>query len=150
MLSSDNLSEFRKEIKLSELPASFREAIITYRHLEIPHIWIDSLCILQSGLTSQEDWLHHSEEMHRVYEHSLLNISIDVSSNPHQGAFRARNPLYLQACYLWTPFPLFTESDDSPPISHRGFFTREDEDLKVPALDVEHVGAQQNLCAVFT
>ncbi|KAF4447797.1 hypothetical protein F53441_8700 [Fusarium austroafricanum] len=159
MLSSDNLSEFRKEIRLGKLPASFREAIITCRHMEIPYIWIDSLCILQSGPTSQEDWLYHSEEMHRVYEHCLLNISIDVSSNPHQGAFRTRNPLYLQDCYLWTPFPLFPESDDSPPVSYRGFFINEDENSKESAPDVEHFqrtdgtlnpAAEQNLCVVFT
>ncbi|KAH6964560.1 heterokaryon incompatibility protein-domain-containing protein [Fusarium avenaceum] len=159
MLSCDDLDEFRKEIKITELPASFRDAIITCRHLGIPYIWIDSLCILQSGPTSKEDWLCHSEEMHRIYEHCLLNISIDVSSNPHQGAFRARNTLYLQDCYLWTSFPLFPKSKDSPPTSQRGFFTREDGDLDVSALDVEHVGqpnetldptAQQILCVIFT
>ncbi|KIL89213.1 hypothetical protein FAVG1_07607 [Fusarium avenaceum] len=159
MLSCDNLREFRKEIKLSELPVSFRDAIITCRHLKVPYVWIDSLCILQSGPTAKEDWLYHAEEMHRVYEHCLLNISIDVSSNPHQGAFRSRDALYLQDCYVWTPFPLFPKPVDSPPTSRRGFFAREDEDLEVSAPDVEHVGetddnldptAQQNLCVIFT
>ncbi|RGP62993.1 hypothetical protein FSPOR_8977 [Fusarium sporotrichioides] len=158
MLSSDNLNELRNEIKLSELPASFRDAIITRRHLDVPYIWIDSLCILQMGPTAEQDWLHHAEEMHRVYEHYLLNISIDVSEDPHQGAFRARNPFCLQDCYVWTPFPLFPETVEPHP-SHSGFFVKEDETSKVSALDAEHIRtrnespeptAQQNLRAIFT
>ncbi|RKK52365.1 hypothetical protein BFJ67_g5694 [Fusarium oxysporum f. sp. cepae] len=104
MLTSDNLFDLCSEIQLQSLPASFRDAIITCRRIGIPYIWIDSLCILQSGLGSHEDWLSHSEDMHLVYHHCDLNISIDVSENPHGGAFRSRNPTYLQDCYVWTPF----------------------------------------------
>ncbi|ENH65762.1 hypothetical protein FOC1_g10003383 [Fusarium oxysporum f. sp. cubense race 1] len=104
MLTSDNLFDLCSEIQLQSLPASFRDAIITCRRIGIPYIWIDSLCILQSGLGSHEDWLSHSEDMHLVYHNCDLNISIDVSENPHGGAFRSRNPTYLQDCYVWTPF----------------------------------------------
>ncbi|KAF5620069.1 hypothetical protein F52700_11389 [Fusarium sp. NRRL 52700] len=104
MLTSDNLLEFCKEIHMQTLPASFRDAIVTCRRIGIPYIWIDSLCILQSGLGSHEDWLSHSEDMHLVYHNCALNVSIDVSENPHGGAFRSRNPTYLQDCYVWSPF----------------------------------------------
>ncbi|RGP81311.1 hypothetical protein FLONG3_455 [Fusarium longipes] len=154
MLSSDNLSEFRDAIKVSELPASFREAITTCRHLKIPFIWIDSLCIFQSGPTAQDDWLNQSEEMHRVYEHCLLNISIDVSANPHQGAFRTRNPLYLQDCYLWTPFPLFPQPYEPPPTSYRDFVIRKESTMNVEDVgetnDTPGMIAQHALCAIFT
>ncbi|KAF4416315.1 hypothetical protein FACUT_12676 [Fusarium acutatum] len=103
MLTSGNLLDFRSEIQLQKLPASFRDAIITCRRIGIPYIWIDSLCILQSGVGSHEDWLSHSEDMHLVYHNCALNISIDVSGNPHEGAFRSRNPTYLQDCYVWSP-----------------------------------------------
>ncbi|KAF4946769.1 hypothetical protein FGADI_10973 [Fusarium gaditjirri] len=104
MLTSDNLFDLCREIQLQSLPASFRDAITTCRRIGIPYIWIDSLCILQSGLGSHEDWLSHSEDMHRVYHNCDLNISIDVSGSPHGGAFRSRDPTYLQDCYVWTPF----------------------------------------------
>ncbi|KAH6884437.1 heterokaryon incompatibility protein-domain-containing protein [Thelonectria olida] len=103
-LSSANLEEFRREILIDNLAASFRDTIITCRRLDIPYLWIDSLCILQSGQDSQEDWLLHTLEMHRVYRNCELNIAIQVSKNPHEGAFRSRNPEHLQDCCVWTPF----------------------------------------------
>ncbi|EWZ28468.1 heterokaryon incompatibility protein-domain-containing protein [Fusarium oxysporum Fo47] len=128
MLTSDTLSDFCREIQLQHLPASFRDAIITCRRMGIPYIWIDSLCILQAGDGSHEDWLLHSEEMHRVYQNCYLNISIDVSKNPHGGAFRSRDPTYLQDCYLWTPF------------------------LTAPhqLADAEEQSKFRNLCSIFT
>lgn len=104
MLTSTNVEEFRQEIPLEEVAASFRDAIITCRRLGIPYIWIDSLCILQSGEGSQEDWLLHSSEMHKVYQNCELNIAIHVAANAEEGAFRWRDPDFLQDCYVWTPF----------------------------------------------
>lgn len=103
MLSSTNLEELRREIPLQHLPASFRDAIVTCRRLTIPYLWIDSLCILQSGPGSREDWVSQSLEMHRVYLCCELNISIDAASSPHEGAFRSRDPRSLQDCFVWTP-----------------------------------------------
>ncbi|KAJ4112375.1 hypothetical protein NW765_015445 [Fusarium oxysporum] len=104
MLSSDTLEQFRDEIPLDELPASFRDAIITCRRLDIPYVWIDSLCILQRGQGSHSDWLNNSEEMHQVYYNCELNIALDASANPHEGAFRMRDPTVLQGCCVWSRF----------------------------------------------
>ncbi|KAF5589867.1 hypothetical protein FPANT_6200 [Fusarium pseudoanthophilum] len=135
MLTSDNLSDFCTEMQLQNLPASFRDAILTCRRIGIPYIWIDSLCILQSGLGSHEDWLSHSEDMHLFYHNCALNISIDVSENPHGGAFRSRDPMYLQDCYVWTPFR-------TPPIlSCR---SENDIDNSTERSDL------WNICAIFT
>jgi hypothetical protein len=135
MLTSDNLSDLCVEIQLHSLPASFRDAVMTCRRIGIPYIWIDSLCILQSGLGSHEDWLSHSEDMHLVYRNCALNISIDVSENPHGGAFRPRDPLYLQDCYVWTPFR-------TPPIPSRK--SENDMDDSTERSDL------WKICAIFT
>lgn len=135
VLTSDNLSNFCTEIQLQNLPASFRDAVITCRRIGIPYIWIDSLCILQSGLGSHEDWLSHSEDMHLVYHNCALNISIDVSENPHGGAFRSRDPMYLQDCYVWTPFR--TPPKPSSESEHDVDDSKERSDL-------------WNICAIFT
>ncbi|KAF4974570.1 hypothetical protein FZEAL_8542 [Fusarium zealandicum] len=103
-LSSTNLDDLCQEIHLEKLAASFRDAIITCQRLEIPYIWIDCLCIIQSGPGSKSDWLSHSEEMDQIYLNCEVNIAIDVSSNPHEGAFRSRDPTFLQDCYVWTRF----------------------------------------------
>ncbi|KAG5768841.1 hypothetical protein H9Q72_003743 [Fusarium xylarioides] len=135
MLTSQNISDFCSEIKLQTLPASFRDAIMTCRRISIPYIWIDSLCILQSGLGSHGDWLSHSEAMHLVYHNCTLNISIDVSENPHGGAFRSRNPTYLQGCYVWSPF-------FAPPYSSSRNEHIMGDTIERPAL--------WNICAIFT
>lgn len=107
MLTADKEGEFRRGIPMEKLPASFRDAVITCRRLSIPYLWIDSLCIIQDSLS---DWLSQSEEMFKVYLNCELNMAIDSSASPHEGAFRERNPAYLQDCCIWTP--LFT------PLSH--------------------------------
>ncbi|KAK4191057.1 hypothetical protein QBC35DRAFT_460474 [Podospora australis] len=102
-LTEDNLDEFRKCIPLDQLPASFRDAILTCQRIDIPYLWIDSLCILQSGEGAPSDWHYHvSGEMTKIYANCDLNIAIDVAENPHQGAFRSRDPTYLQDCLVWT------------------------------------------------
>ncbi|PNP74810.1 hypothetical protein FNYG_11947 [Fusarium nygamai] len=135
MLTSDNLSDFCIEIRLQNLPASFRDAVMTCRRIGIPYIWVDSLCILQSGHGSHDDWLSHSEDMHLVYRNCALNISIDVSENPHGGAFRSRDPMYLQDCYVWTPFR-------APPKPSRE--SENDIDDSTERSDL------WNICAIFT
>ncbi|KAF5239852.1 hypothetical protein FANTH_9793 [Fusarium anthophilum] len=135
MLTFDNLFDFCREIQLQNLPASFTDAIITCRRIGIPYIWIDSLCILQSGLGSHEDWLSNSEDMHLVYQNCALNISIDVSENPHGGAFRSRNPTYLQDCYVWSPFY-------APPYSSSRNEHDTGDGIEIPNL--------WTICAIFT
>lgn len=104
MLTSTNLEDFRQRIPLEELPSSFHDAVVTCQRIGIPYLWVDSLCILQLGESSDEDWLWHSSEMHRVYQNCELNIAINHAGNPDEGAFRSRDPVYLQDCYVWSEF----------------------------------------------
>ncbi|KAM0542833.1 hypothetical protein ACHAPJ_012613 [Fusarium lateritium] len=158
MLTSDTLAEFRDGISLPRLPASFREAIITCRRMDIPYIWIDSLCILQAGPDARQDWLLHSEIMHQVYQNCELNISIDVSSDPHGGAFRSRDPRYMQDCHVWTPFHALPQCPLIPGmVASEDQYTNADVATDYKRVDggcleddtKEHPGSQ-NLCAVYT
>ncbi|KAJ4244404.1 hypothetical protein NW762_014532 [Fusarium torreyae] len=159
MLTSDTLAEFRDEISLSRLPASFRDAIITCRRMEIPYIWIDSLCILQSGPGARQDWLLHSEIMHQVYQNCELNISIDVSSDPHGGAFRSRDQKYLQDCYVWTPFHALPQCPPLPNmVASEDQYTNADEANDCNGVNgsgylqenTKEQPVSRNLCAVYT
>ncbi|VUC29379.1 unnamed protein product [Clonostachys rosea] len=131
VLNADNLEDLRKEIPVERLAASFRDAILTCHRLQIPYLWIDSLCILQAGHTSQSDWLFHTNEMHNVYLNCELNIAIDVSDSPHEGAFRSRDPRIVQDCYTWTPchglsdVPLYSPERETR-INLCAIFTNED------------------------
>lgn len=102
-LTSDNYEEFRNNIPVAEVPKSFRDAIYACRRLGIKYIWIDSLCIKQSGKGSETDWLHQAAEMEMIYLNCDLNLTIVHGSNPHDGAFMDRNPDFLQDCQIWAP-----------------------------------------------
>lgn len=97
MLKTDTESEFQRKIPMENLPAGFRNAVITCRRLDIPYLWIDSLCIIQDF---RSDWLLKSEEMFKVYLNCELNIAIDASASAHEGAFRERDSMYLQDCCI--------------------------------------------------
>lgn len=97
-LRADNLDEFHKNIP-SSIPQSFHDAISICRHLGIHYLWIDSICILQAGEGSDEDWILHTGEMTSVYANCYLNLSFAGVIGPENGALTVRNPDFLQTCY---------------------------------------------------
>ncbi|KAI0156807.1 hypothetical protein GGR57DRAFT_462385 [Xylariaceae sp. FL1272] len=101
VLCEDNLDQFRQAIP-PDLPQSFLDAIAICRHLGIPYLWIDCICILQSGNGSEEDWLLHTDEMALVYLNCCLNLSFDSAVGPKTGVFSDRNADFLQPCYLFS------------------------------------------------
>lgn len=59
-------------IRVSLLPATIRDAIRLCRALDIPYLWVDSLCIVQDD---SEDWHHEAAEMAAIYGRSALTIT---------------------------------------------------------------------------
>jgi hypothetical protein len=89
-LKRTNYDEFRKAIPVGNLPKTFRDAIYFAAKLKnVGYIWIDSLCIIQGD---DEDWLHQSADMDRVYSQTFLNLSATASSHSEGGLFRSRDP----------------------------------------------------------
>lgn len=85
-----------------EAPKSFRDAVMITIKLGLRHLWIDSLCILQAGPGSREDWEEHVSDMKLVYLNAVINISLDRARNPHDGAFVERDTNRIQPCHvLW-------------------------------------------------
>ncbi|KAK2606930.1 hypothetical protein N8I77_005649 [Diaporthe amygdali] len=101
MLQSDNITLLQKEIRETDLPNSFRDTFVTCRRMGVQYLWIDSLCIIQSGTEAKEDWLKELGAMETVYTNSLFTISIDRAENAHQGAFVSRDPSIVQACHVY-------------------------------------------------
>lgn len=77
------------KVSLDELPLAFREAIKVCNELCIRYLWIDSICIVQSG-DNGEDWLFHAREMSKIYSACLLNIAAEHISHPSEGLFSQR------------------------------------------------------------
>ncbi|EJT82482.1 hypothetical protein GGTG_02455 [Gaeumannomyces tritici R3-111a-1] len=85
--SQYNYEEAKMGIPMSVLPQNFRDAIETCRHLDVPFIWIDSLCIIQDSI---DDWQREAKEMHNVYKHAYFTIAATSATSSHDG-FLARN-----------------------------------------------------------
>lgn len=76
-------------IRMSELPQTFRDAVAIARQLGIRYLWIDSLCIFQDDRT---DWARESANMTAVYSNAHLVIAIDHAADSSVGAFHNRPP----------------------------------------------------------
>lgn len=82
-----NIEEFKKQIRLSEFPQNFKDAVYSARQLGISYIWIDSLCIMQGDA---DDWNAEAPRMHSVYGQSYINFAAASARNCHEGFFRHR------------------------------------------------------------
>ncbi|KAH7408032.1 heterokaryon incompatibility protein-domain-containing protein [Cadophora sp. MPI-SDFR-AT-0126] len=72
--SQDNIKHRLEEFSLSDLPKTFQDAVKVTRQLRIPYLWIDSLCIIQSG-DNNEDWQRESRRMETVFSAAYCTVA---------------------------------------------------------------------------
>ena len=108
--TSKNISERRREIKINQSLATFRDAVDITRRLNIRYLWIDSLCIIQD---SPEDWARESATMGTVYQKSFLTISAGESKDSTGGCFVHRGAKESQPCQLNM---IFAELNEKRPV----------------------------------
>ncbi|KAI1266220.1 heterokaryon incompatibility protein-domain-containing protein [Xylariaceae sp. FL1019] len=84
-LLSNNAEALQTEIRLKDLPATFRDAVTITRALNIPYLWIDALCIVQD---SKADWDHESKQMGSYYGNAVLTLCASAAENSTAGIFR--------------------------------------------------------------
>ncbi|OQO03993.1 hypothetical protein B0A48_10636 [Cryoendolithus antarcticus] len=101
VLTADNMVDYSCEIPGKVLTKTFQDAIVTARRLSIRYLWIDSLCILQSGSGSDQDWRDHATAMRSVYSRSILNISVARAGSGDEGAFATRDASSVTASHVW-------------------------------------------------
>lgn len=77
MTTKLTLSEHLGGFPVSTLPATIRDAIKLCHSLEIPYLWVDSLCIIQDD---SEDWHKEATEMAAIYGRAALMISTPQNS----------------------------------------------------------------------
>lgn len=70
--TKSTLQEHLRGIQVSTLPATIQDAIRLCRSLDIPYLWVDSLCIIQDD---SDDWHHEAAEMAAIYGRSALTIT---------------------------------------------------------------------------
>ncbi|KAM0143928.1 hypothetical protein ACHAP3_001194 [Botrytis cinerea] len=90
ILTTSNLQSLQKEIKMTSLPANFRDAILITRALGFQFLWIDSLCIVQD---SKYDWGIESKKMGETYRNSALTIGAAAAHKASDGMLHSQSKL---------------------------------------------------------
>ncbi|TGO56657.1 hypothetical protein BCON_0075g00380 [Botryotinia convoluta] len=91
ILTTSNLQSLQKEIKMTGLPANFRDAILITRALGFQYLWIDSLCIIQD---SKYDWGIESKKMGETYRNSVLTIGAAAAYKAADGMLHPRSKTF--------------------------------------------------------
>jgi hypothetical protein len=76
MTTRSVLEERKRVIKVEDMPANYRDAVIVARRLEIRYLWIDSLCIVQD---EPEDWEREAALMGSIYHNSTITVMAATS-----------------------------------------------------------------------
>jgi hypothetical protein len=92
----NNIDSLKEHISWDLLPQTFQDAIEFVRALEIPYIWIDSLCIVQDD---GEDWAREAANMASIYQNSTITLAGTKSNSSEQGLF-SHDPLPTKARLL--------------------------------------------------
>jgi hypothetical protein len=109
ILTEQNSQRLHDQIHLHELPKTFQDAILLCQRLDLRHIWIDCLCIMQEGEGSEEDWLLHVTEMRNVYRNCFVNIAASRAADADQGLYTERRPQHI------TPWRVDSKGNGSIP-----------------------------------
>jgi hypothetical protein len=89
LLSVTDEVDFLDNVDFDSLPNTIKDAISVTRCLGIKYIWIDCLCIIQSG-DNRTDWLLHSTLTSEIYSNCILNLSADRASTAQEGFLNQR------------------------------------------------------------
>ena len=96
-LTTANQADFETNIPQSinhGFSQVFADAVKVCRHIGIAYLWIDTLCIIQSG-DEGKDWRNEATRMGNVYKHAEITIAAQSADDPHKslrsGMFRTRD-----------------------------------------------------------
>ncbi|KAF2848604.1 HET-domain-containing protein, partial [Plenodomus tracheiphilus IPT5] len=96
-LTQNLMPRYEQEgIHLAELPQNIQDVIQVCRWLQLRYIWIDSLCIIQSGPEAYADWAYHVKLMAKIYATATVCISTAAASGANENCFRTRNTRPLE------------------------------------------------------
>lgn len=96
-LTAANESSLKEQIRILDLPQTFRDAIEVTRSVGLKYLWIDSLCIRQD---SPADWREQSAKMGTIYRNCYFNIAATAASDSGVGLFAPQNPLVFLPAYV--------------------------------------------------
>lgn len=124
--TAKNIKIRPKQFSSSELPNTFRDAVQVTRELGIQYLWIDSLCIIQSG-DNGEDWKRECQHMEDVYASAYCTIAATSAVDSNAGFLErnvSREPVYVQEAsgrrfYVCTDINNFNNDVKQAPLNKR-------------------------------
>ncbi|KAL8376188.1 hypothetical protein RB595_007342 [Gaeumannomyces hyphopodioides] len=78
----ENLDRHRREIKVSHLPRTIRDAITTCRRLRVRYLWVDALCIVQDD---DDDRTAEIANMGAIYAAAHFTIAASAAGGCADG-----------------------------------------------------------------
>ncbi|KAH8810960.1 heterokaryon incompatibility protein-domain-containing protein [Xylogone sp. PMI_703] len=108
-LTKRKFEAWKEHIPSDLLPKTIADAIHLTRHLEIPYLWVDALCIIQDD---SRDWQKESSKMSDVYSNAYCTISTTGSQDYTMGCFLERTALSVPA----RPCKLYMDKSNAGPI----------------------------------
>ncbi|KAF5660230.1 hypothetical protein FHETE_9059 [Fusarium heterosporum] len=94
--TNETLTMREQGFDVSQLPETLRHAVEVARALDIRHLWVDALCIIQD---CPEDKNQEIAKMWQIYQNASVVISAATASHSDQGFLHERD---LSSCYLDT------------------------------------------------
>lgn len=140
-LTSLNQTELEGGTSYRDLLVAFQEAIDILRGLSIQYLWIDALCIIQSGPGSMEDWRTKSVKMQDVYSNSIITLSLSRASHSGESCLGecdlacVTKPFTTEMTNLWQsdepvssiviPYDYYERTLYDQPLAHRAWAFQE-------------------------
>ncbi|KAH6881267.1 heterokaryon incompatibility protein-domain-containing protein [Alternaria rosae] len=87
--TSKNLRAHQDSITFKDLPKTFQDVVELAQVIDIKHIWIDSLCILQDD---HQDWLSEAAKMGDVYRNAAVVVAASGAKDSSEGLFTSNRP----------------------------------------------------------
>jgi hypothetical protein len=87
-LNGQTLSSLVTGVQVMDLPNLYRDAVSVSRHIGIPYLWIDSLCIKQD---SKDDWNRESVKMGAIYMNCYICIAATAGKDNSSSLLEERN-----------------------------------------------------------
>lgn len=98
-LCTNNVFDLEKGLPINRLRKTFQDTLTVAQRLDIPYVWIDSLCIIQFG-DNHEDWRRESQTMTEVYSNSFCNISADYGDEENGLFYQRQNDDFKPPCKM--------------------------------------------------
>ncbi|OAL46681.1 HET-domain-containing protein, partial [Pyrenochaeta sp. DS3sAY3a] len=106
-LTRDSERALRTGVLIKELPRTFKDAVDVCRELNVPYLWIDSLCIFQDT-DDLTDWHAQSATMGDIYRSAYINIAASSATDSTVGLRFSRNT------FATIPFTFVASNEPQP------------------------------------